>query len=305
MINHLVCQCCGYLEMKVIGRIVEYDQLLCEKCRYVRFIHRSNEVSHLLYESDNDYNDDLNVANDFNDLIHWNHKKALKYIKVEFPTCMANILDVGCFNGFFVKKLLSLGFNAQGIDFNNTALEFGRSRYGLEGFISNKTLQDLLRKKERFDVITLFEVVEHLEDIDDTLSKAYKLLNKNGIIIISVPNSNMYWRPALDFPPHHLSRISPTSLRMCVKRFGFQIIQLHEQMSSYDLIRNYVGTFFREKNKTSLRGGTFKNKASIRVLRILMNKLKRIGWIFFFPLDFILYSFGVRYICQIVIAKKK
>ena len=52
--------------------------LLCEKCEYVHFMNCSNNISHLLYESDNDYNDDLNVANDFNDLIHWNHKKALK-----------------------------------------------------------------------------------------------------------------------------------------------------------------------------------------------------------------------------------
>jgi 2-polyprenyl-3-methyl-5-hydroxy-6-metoxy-1,4-benzoquinol methylase len=304
MNNHLFCQCCGHLEMKIIGQIVKYDQLLCEKCEYVRFLNHSNVVSQFLYESDNDYNDDLNVANDFNDLIHWNHNKALQYLKVEYPIGMVNVLDIGCFNGFFVKKLLLSGFNAQGIDFNNKAIEFGRSRYGLDNFISNQTLQDLLRKKERFDVITLFEVVEHLEDISDILSKAYSLLNKNGIIIISVPNSNMCWRPALDFPPHHLSRFSPTSLRMCVKHFGFHIIKLHEQMSSYDLIRNYVGTFFREKNKASLRGGTFKNKESTRILRVLMNKLKRFGWIIFFPLDFIFYSLGVRYICQIVIARK-
>jgi len=73
------------------------------------------------------------------------------------------------------------------------------------------------------------------------------LLKKGGVIIISTPNSRMCWRPALDFPPHHLSRFTPEALRGCVTRFGFEPIRLFQQMSSYDLIRNYVGTFFREK----------------------------------------------------------
>ena len=304
MLNHVVCQCCGHQEMRAIERIEEYEQMLCDSCGYVRFIHLSKEVSHLLYETDADYNDDLSVANDFEDFIHWNHIKALRYISAEFPAGSASFLDVGCFNGFFVKKLLSLGFNARGIDFNNAAIEFGRSRYGLENFITNNTLEHMLLQEERFDVITLFEVIEHLENINDVLSKVSNLLTEGGIIIISTPNSNMCWRPDLDFPPHHLSRFSPGALRSCVKHFGFQPVQLHEQMSSYDLIRNYVGTFFRAKNKTSLRGGAFKNKSSIRVLRIIMNKLKRVGWILFFPLDLILHAFGLRYIGQLVIAKK-
>jgi len=290
--------------MKAIGWIEKYEQMSCDSCGYVRFIHHVKEVSHLLYEDDSDYNDDLSVANDFEDFIHWNHNKALRYVQAKFPAGGASILDVGCFNGFFVKKLLSLGFNARGIDFNNTALDFGMSQYGLEDFISNKTLEDMLIHEERFDVITLFEVIEHLEDISDVLSKVTNLLREGGIIVISTPNSKMCWRPDLDFPPHHLSRFSPGALHRCVERFGFQPVQFFEQMSSYDLIRNYVGTFFREKNTTSLRGGAFKNKSSIRVLRIAMNKLKRVGWVLFFPLDLILHAFGLRYICQLVIAKK-
>lgn len=299
------CQCCGLQGMKSIGRVGEYEQMSCDSCGYVRFIHHSDEVNHQLYEADADYNDDLSVANDFEDFIQWNHNKALQYMNGKYPNGKASVLDVGCFSGFFVKKLLQLGFNARGIDFNNKALDFGKERYGLEKYISNETLQEFLMQGQKFDVITLFEVIEHLENISDVLSEVSKLLEDDGVIIISTPNSNMCWRPALDFPPHHLSRFSPYALRTCVTRFGFRPVLLLEQMSTYDLIRNYVGTFFREKNKTSLRGGAFKNKSSIRVLRIAMNKLKRVGGSFFFPLDAVLRAFGFRYICQLVIAEKK
>lgn len=291
--------------MRLIGQVGEYEQIQCNGCEYVNFSHFSKEVNNHLYEADTDYNDDLSVANDFEDFIQWNHKKALRYLVEKYPEGNVSVLDVGCFNGFFVKKLLLQGFNACGIDFNNTALEFGRVRYGLDKSISNETLQDLLTQGVKFDVITLFEVIEHLENINDVLSKVSSLLKDGGVLIISAPNSNMLWRPALDYPPHHLSRFTPEALRSCVTRYGFRPIQFHEQMSSYDLIRNYVGTFFREKTKTSLRGGAFKKNPSINVLRIAMNKLKRVGGVFFFPFDAVLHALGFRYICQLVIAEKK
>ena len=302
--NHKECQCCGLKVMKSIGHVGEYEQFVCSGCGYVHFVHGSEEVNHTLYEADTDYNADLNVANDFQDFIQWNHNKAQQFMLAKYPDARASVLDVGCFNGFFVKKLLQLGFNARGIDFNNKALEFGKRQYGLDKAISNENLQDLLEQGLKFDVITLFEVIEHLEDIAEVLTHTSSLLKKGGIIIISTPNSKMCWRPALDFPPHHLSRFTPEALRSCVIHFGFQPIRLLEQMSSYDLIRNYVGTFFREKKNTSLRGGAFKTNSWIRLLRITMNKLKRVGGILFFPLDQILHILGFRYICQLVIAEK-
>ena len=305
MMNHKECQCCGLKEMKSIGQVGEYEQLVCSGCGYVRFVHGSEEVNHTLYEADTDYNDDLNVANDFQDFIQWNHNKAQRFMEEKYPDARASVLDVGCFSGFFVKKLLRLGFNARGIDFNNKALEFGKKQYELDKAISNETLQDLLEQGLKFDVITMFEVIEHLDNIAEVLTQISSLLKKGGVIIISTPNSKMCWRPALDFPPHHLSRFTPEALRSCVTHHGFQPVRLLEQMSSYDLIRNYVGTFFREKKNTSLRGGAFKTNSWIRLLRIAMNKLKRVGGILFFPLDKILHILGLRYICQLVIAEKR
>ena len=305
MLSNIECQCCGHQEMKLIGRVGEYEHMLCNECGYVRFVHCTEEVSNTLYEEDTDYNDDLDVADDFEDFIQWNHNRALQYLQIKFPEANANVLDVGCFSGFFVKKLISLGFKARGIDFNNKALAFGKSQYGLDKSISNETLLDLLGQSEKFDVITLFEVIEHVENIDVVLTQATSLLKDGGTIIISTPNSKMCWRPDLDFPPHHLSRFTPRALRSCVTHFGLHPVHLYEQMSSYDLIRNYVGTFFREKNTASLRGGAFKINSSIRLMRIAMNKLKRVGGVLFFPLDMLLHALGLRYISQLVIAEKK
>jgi len=305
MLNYKKCQCCDRTEMKIIGRVGDYEKLNCQGCGYVRFVNASKEVNNTLYETDTDYNDDLNVANDFEDFIQWNHNKSLQYLKSKYSDGNASVLDLGCFTGFFVKKLLTLGFDACGIDFNNKALEYGKTQYGLDTHISNQTLSELLMQGKRFDVITLFEVIEHLENIEEVFIQVSCLLKTGGAIIISTPNSNMCWRPALDNPPHHLSRFTPNALHSCATRFGFQPIHSYEQMSLYDLIRNYVGTFFREKQISSLRGGAFKNKSSIRALRIYMNKMKTVGSFVCLPFDKVLHAFGLRYICQLVIAEKQ
>jgi 2-polyprenyl-3-methyl-5-hydroxy-6-metoxy-1,4-benzoquinol methylase len=291
--------------MKLFGRVGEYEQWTCGVCGHVHFIHDSNKIKNALYEADTDYNDDLSVANDFEDFILWSHNKALQYMHKKYPAGKADVLDVGCFNGFFVKKLLKSGFNARGIDFNNIALDFGKRQYGLEKSISNETLRELIAQGLKFDIITLFEVIEHLEDIGEVLTQVAALLKERGVVIVSTPNSRMCWRPALDFPPHHLSRFTPNALRRCVAHFGFQPISLHEQMSSYDLFRHYLGTLFRAKNKSSLRGGSLKRNAVVRGLRITANKFKRVAEVLLFPIDSVLYTMGFRYICQVVIAKKQ
>lgn len=299
------CHCCGAQSMCVIGTIGAFEHCKCSSCGYEHFYSKKQVVDALLYENDSDYDADLGIAADFSDLLQWNHKKALRFLRLRYPSADAKILDIGCFNGFFVKKLLECGFDANGIDFNKKALSFGKQEYALEGFISDQTIQDLIAQDKKFDVITLFEVIEHLEYFYDILSKAAKLLQTGGIIILSTPNSKMCWRPDLDFPPHHLSRFTPKALENCIVHLGFRPLKIFEQMSLLDLLRNYVGTFFRYKDKASLRGGEFKNKVLSKILRQFMNKTKIVTGILFSPLDSLLYAFGFRYICQLIIAEKK
>ncbi len=304
MLNKIECQCCGVHEMESVGSVDEYVQLLCKNCGYVRFAHLSKEVDNQLYEADSDYNDDLVLASDFEDLLQWNHKQAVKYLKKKFPAGDASILDIGCFNGFFVRKLLNCSFTASGIDFNNKALDFGTSNYGLEGRISNKTVQTLLAEGLQFDVVTLFEVIEHLEDFSSVLSDVRKLLKPDGLLILSTPNSRMCWRPDLDFPPHHLSRFTPKALASCVVRLGFIPLISLEQTSTFDFIRNYVGSFCRHKDRKSMRGGEFRSKSLSIFLRSMANKSKGLWHFLLWPVDVILHGIGIRYIGQIIIAKK-
>ena len=109
------CDCCGSEEVRHLVPYGEYQHRRCEDCGFERFIRGDSDITAKLYENDADYIDDLNVASSSEDLLLWHHLKAIKFMHSKFPSGNATTLDVGCFNGFFVRKLLSLGYDAQGV----------------------------------------------------------------------------------------------------------------------------------------------------------------------------------------------
>ena len=301
------CTCCGANEIDELDKYHAFSHFSCQRCGYEWFVNMNLTIESTLYENDSDYNDDLNVSKDHKALIQWNHKKSLDYIKGVCRVSEASVLDIGCFNGFFVKALLDLGFDAYGIDFNEKAVEFGQKKYGLSGKISCDSVETLIQKGKKYGVITMFEVIEHLESSPNIFLKTViELLKDDGIFIVSAPNSKMLWRPKLDFPPHHFSRFTPNSLTKCLSSIGLRPVKTLEQMSTFDLARNYIGaTFFRQRNGDSLRGGGFKNKRISDPLRLSLNKIKWVVYIFLYPLDRVMHYFGLRYICQLVISEKE
>lgn len=302
--NEMACVCCGS-RVTELSTYQEYQHFKCDVCGYESFYRSGSGITAGLYESDADYNDDLRVVTSSGDLILWHHLQAIKFLQSKFHAGNARTLDVGCFNGFFVKMLLSLGYDAQGVDFNKSAIAYGKEKLGLGMRVSTHTLEELFEQEERFDVITLFEVLEHLPDPKTFLGVVTKLLKDRGVLILSTPNNNMCWRPALDYPPHHLSRFTTKSLEGCLSQLEMKTLYSAEQMSTYELVRHYVGTFFRAKGSASLRGGEFKHKKLTTILRRGMNKMRKILCVLLTPIDKLLYLLGVRYISQIVVAEKR
>jgi 2-polyprenyl-3-methyl-5-hydroxy-6-metoxy-1,4-benzoquinol methylase len=302
--NNVKCDCCGTLGLEKLADYKEYQHSNCKKCGFESFTRLNPTISSDLYENDADYVDDLNVVTSPEDLILWHHTEALNFIKKKFPKRNEKTLDIGCFNGFFVKKLYSLGYDAEGIDFNRNAIEFGKSKFDLGLRISSQSLGELLLSGRKFDVITLFEVIEHLPNARQFLCEVTKLLARKGVLILSTPNNNMCWRPMLDFPPHHLSRFTIKSLEGYVSQLGLKTFYTAEQMSIFEIFRHYVGSFFRSKENASLRGGKFKNKKITIFLHRVLNRTRGFTSILLAPIDKTLYFMGLRYISQIIVAGK-
>lgn len=199
------------------------------------------------------------------------HRKFLKRHK-NSPEKL-RILDLGCGAGEFIAELQKSGFEVFGIDFDKKAIEIAKNEFGLKNVFSESLEEFLVRKDfEKFDFVTFFEVLEHLEDPSDFISKAKRLLKPSGKIVFSTPsrervlvNANKW-----DFPPHHLSRWDKKSLESIFNRNGFQINYL-SYVESFKIVLGAVDGLFRSglvQKSINARGGS-KGVVLPRILYLL------------------------------------
>lgn len=136
------------------------------------------------------------------------------------------LLDFGCGNGWLMEKLVRLGWNCQGLDFDPKSVAFCQSK-GLKvnlGDIPSQNFPD-----EYFDAITVNHVIEHLYDVDDFLENCKRILKKDGKLVITTPNTNSLLHKKykqnwyqLD-PPRHLNLFNNDNMDVLVRKNGFTV----------------------------------------------------------------------------------
>ena len=139
-----------------------------------------------------------------------------------------SILDIGSGRGwmlYFLKKYFKYE-KAVGTQISENAYLFSRDKLKLE--IYNKDLLELSFPK-KFDVITLWHVLEHVTEPEKYIERIYQLLDKDGMLFIEVPNFSSWasiltkghWL-ALDLK-HHLTFFTPASISLLLEKYNFKI----------------------------------------------------------------------------------
>ena len=99
------------------------------------------------------------------------------------------ILDIGCGNGDFLSKLDSSRVERYGIEINKRGCEMCLRR-GLRAY--NQELTNIDFQDKKFDVITLWHVLEHTEKPMELLNKIYQILKKDGVLAFITPNTDSF-----------------------------------------------------------------------------------------------------------------
>jgi SAM-dependent methyltransferase len=139
------------------------------------------------------------------------------------------ILDVGCGNGAFLDMAKAAGFETAGLELNHAAAEKARAKqHRVYGCLLHELSPDKMDRP--YDLITLFQVLEHVPDPVRVLEDASARLSAGGFIAVSVPSANGVYRLApLDphqWPPHHTSRWRYSDFAQLAKCCALRI---HEQ----------------------------------------------------------------------------
>lgn len=138
------------------------------------------------------------------------------------------VLDVGCGVGNFLAYAQTRGWEGWGIDFDQDAIETARRTFGLSRVsVSDMRTFAQEHKGMTFDLITFFDVFEHLDNHEEFITAARSLLAPRGHLAFSVPYQRAWrWLTPADLPPRHLTRNSERSLDVFFKRHGCSIILL-------------------------------------------------------------------------------
>ncbi|MEO1052942.1 MAG: class I SAM-dependent methyltransferase, partial [Bacteroidota bacterium] len=135
------------------------------------------------------------------------------------------ILDYGCGTGEFLNTCQNNGWQITGVEPNQVAREQANTINNNRVFPSLDSVED----KSKFKIITLWHVLEHIPQLNDTLKKLRKLLHKNGTMIVAVPNCESYdaqlykefWA-GYDLP-RHLYHFTPKTLKKLMKRHKLKV----------------------------------------------------------------------------------
>jgi 2-polyprenyl-3-methyl-5-hydroxy-6-metoxy-1,4-benzoquinol methylase len=139
------------------------------------------------------------------------------------------LLDVGCGSGEWLIFMQELGWQAEGVDFDECALE-AATKKGLQVRCGALEQQDFAIGS--FDAVILNHVIEHVPDPEGTLSECWRILKPGGILVVCTPNGASLghklfgkgWR-GLE-PPRHLHVLSGESMQRLAQKAGFHSVSI-------------------------------------------------------------------------------
>lgn len=139
------------------------------------------------------------------------------------------LLDIGTNTGLFVKVAQDHGWQATGLEPNLEAAKIAKKNYNLD--LINKPFAASVFKNTRFDVITMWDVIEHFENPDQEVAKVFKLLKPGGLFVFSTVDPESFLAKVMGTKWHwymemHRVFFSPQSARHYLMAAGFKKIKI-------------------------------------------------------------------------------
>jgi 2-polyprenyl-3-methyl-5-hydroxy-6-metoxy-1,4-benzoquinol methylase len=200
----------------------------CLNCSHIYTI-LTAEIDTVQLYTDEIYKVVENRNSIFDRILDWEYRKVLKQL-LRQKDKKGNLLDFGTGKGKFGWLAANAGWNVKCVETSLDRAKYAKEIYSLEvntDFYDNGQIFPI-----RFDVITLFHVLEHLPQPKHLLKELMDgNLNENGILLIEVPNIKS-WQAALAKSkwihldvPRHINHFSPEVLKKLLSEIGFSPVK--------------------------------------------------------------------------------
>ena len=235
------CPICRYDDKILLFNKDGFDHFQCKNCSlvYVNPILK-DEILHNHYLNDESYHNVLtNETEIYLDKIRFNYCLNI----IESYTKIGSILDIGAGPGIFVEVAKERGWHPVAVEFNKYCTKRIES-LGIQCF--DKPIEKIQIDEESFNCITLWAVLEHLQNPKKILKEIYKLLKPNGVLLILVPNvdslaSRIMHQDCGTFGGDtHINFFNKDTLVNIQKLCGFKTLEIETVFSEINTISNYL-----------------------------------------------------------------
>ena len=223
---------CPVCDSKKLFRLAGYEAAMLVKCRNCLFVFtkRIPEDKEL-----SEYYSYYPIHSTVSEITRKRYRELLENFEKYRKT--NNIIDVGCGDGFFLEEAKKKGWNVYGTEYGLHYINICEEK-GIQ--MKGGMLSPLNYEAESFDVITSFEVIEHINYPMVELKNFNSILRNNGIVYITTPNFNSISRRMFKDKwnvigyPEHLSYYTPQSIDYLLKKSGFKKINIRTTGISID-----------------------------------------------------------------------
>lgn len=161
----------------------------------------------------------------------------------------SSVLDVGTRFGSFLMRLYQLGYrNLRGIDTDVDSIDKGRKAYpALAPNLQHYGDAHLPFEGSQFDVVTAFDVIEHVPDVERFLRDIRRVLNPRGTfvfqtpnLLINVPKEVIYTKSLTAWRTYHCSLQTLFSLRQSLRQAGFSriVVEKHQVCTEFNIAQS-------------------------------------------------------------------
>jgi len=233
------CPICQSVQSRLLCRKQGMDIVQCQQCK-TAFVHDIPDGKTLesLYSEQYFKSDEPSIG--YRDYARISEQKRLTFTKrlkkIERLCPGRRLLDVGCATGLFVDIATSRGWTATGMDVSEFAIKEANAHYTGMFMVADLMTADF--PTNSYDTITMFDVIEHVPQPLEVLSRIADLLSDQGLLVIETPNAGglmaklMRHRWPYYRPPEHLFYFSPTSLQVALKKSRFELLSWNKSVKT-------------------------------------------------------------------------
>ncbi len=155
------------------------------------------------------------------------------------------LLDIGCATGSFLSLAKETGWECFGVEISDYAASVARKKFS--GDVFGGSFRDAHYPDNSFDVITMWDTIEHFQDPCGELQEAYRVLKADGLLLVNTPNEESFirWMARLIYRMsfgmvkypinclyhiYHMYYFNITTMSLLLEKSGFQIVGIKKKV---------------------------------------------------------------------------